>query len=196
MDIGLIIRNTIMQIVVFSIIPVIWWLIKERKSNSFFQYFGITKPHFTDKRVVYAILAYCFIWLVTHLPVFTQFTQPTSKTYLGLGAAALLPAFVASFFQQGLAEEFLFRGFINKRLKSKLGFQVGNIIHAFIFAGMHIVFSSDLTPLAGTITVATTFIGGYALGYLSEKSFDGSIIPNIVLHGLGNFLVCVIQAFS
>ncbi|MDR1688908.1 MAG: CPBP family intramembrane metalloprotease [Clostridiales bacterium] len=196
MDFGYVIRSAILQIVVFSIFPVIWWLIKGRKSDGFFRYFGLTKPHLTDNRAVYAILVYCVIWAVTHLPIFAKYTQPSASAYLGFGISALLPAFIASFFQQGFAEEILFRGFINKRLNSKLGFQFGNIIHALMFAGMHIVFSSDLTLLGGTIAVFTTFIGGYALAYLSERTFDGSIIPGIVLHGLGNFTVCAIQAFS
>jgi len=34
------------------------------------------------------------------------------------------------------------------------------------------------------------------LGYLDEKIFNGSIIPSIILHGLGNFLVNMSKAFS
>lgn len=42
----------------------------------------------------------------------------------------------------------------------------------------------------------TTAAGGFLLGYLAEKSFQGSILPGAFLHGLGNFIINLIQAFS
>lgn len=35
-----------------------------------------------------------------------------------------------------------------------------------------------------------------SIAYLNEKVFNGSIIPSIVLHGVGNFVDTMIVAFS
>lgn len=195
-DLGSVIKSVILQLVVFSLIPIIWWCFKGRKKESFLNYFGLTKPKSVGKKAFYCILIYCAIWGITHLPIFTQYTQTSSNAYLGLGMSAILPIILVSFMGQGLSEELLFRGFINKRLVNKMGFQIGNILQAIIFGAMHNLFSSNTSFPASIIIFSTTFIGGYCLGYLSEKCFKGSIIPAIFLHGLGNCIINIIQAFS
>lgn len=196
LNFGFITRSTAMQLVVFSIIPIIWWGIKGKKNEPFFKYFGFTKPNPQNKYFGLSILIYCLVWTITHLPAFTKYTQTSSNVYTGLGVSALLPILIVSFIQQGLAEELLFRGFINKRLINKFGFQFGNIMQSVIFGAMHIIFASNLNAIGTIVVFATTFIGGYILGYLSEKTFKGSIIPSILLHGLGNFIINIMQAFS
>lgn len=196
LDLGFIIRSVILQLVVFSLIPIIWWCFKGRKKETFLNYFGLTKPKSFNKKSFYVVLIYCVIWSITHLPIFTQYTQTSSNAYLGLGISAILPIILVSFIQQGLSEELLFRGFINKRLVNKMGFQIGTTLQAILFGAMHVIFSSNTNLGATIIIFGTTFIGGYCLGYLSEKSFKGSIIPAIILHGLGNCIINLIQAFS
>ena len=132
---------------------------------------------------------------VTHLPFFTQFTQPYASVYTGLGMPAMLPIMIISFIQTGFFEEFLFRGFISKRLVRQFG-DFGILLQAILFGSLHVLLAGNLTLLSGTIIFTTTTAGGFLLGYLAEKSFQGSILPGAFMHGLGNFIINLIQAFS
>ena len=64
------------------------------------------------------------------------------------------------------------------------------------FGTLHVLLASNVTWLSGMIIFTTTLLGGLLLGLLSEKTFQGSILPGVFLHGLGNMIINVIQAFS
>ena len=128
-------------------------------------------------------LQYCIIWIVTHLLIITQHTQPSANAYLGVGVSAIVLILTISLLQTGLLEEFLFRGFVNKRLVYVLGDKIGITLQAIIFGSLHLLLASNVT-------------GGFMLGYIAEKSFNGSVLPGVVLHGIGNLIINIIQAFS
>lgn len=113
-----------------------------------------------------------------------------------MGSAAILPILVISFIQTGFLEEFLFRGFLNKRLVSRFGVYRGVLLQGVIFGTLHVLLASNVTWLSGLIIFTTTLLGGLVLGLLSEKTFQGSILPGVFLHGLGNMIINLIQAFS
>lgn len=108
------------------------------------------------------------------------------------------PAFFISFLQQALAEEILFRGFIAKHLIHKPGRGKGNFLQAIIFGMMHVLFAvSDTREFPAYLLIAVlTAIGGWLLGYLDVKIYNGSIWPSIFLHGIGNFLMLMSVAFQ
>ena len=56
-----------------------------------------------------------------------------------------------------------------------------NFFYRLIFIGFSAIF------LAG--------IGGWILGYLTEKASGGSILPAFFVHGIGNFLLVMAEAF-
>lgn len=82
----------------------------------------------------------------------------------------------------------------------KLGTMKGVILQAVLFALMHNV----LYLLAGVpvgvfyhvLMFVFTGAGALLLAYLNEKIYNGSIIPSILLHGLGNFIASMIVAFN
>lgn len=187
-------RSTVLASVIFGLIPVGWWRIKGRKQAGFAAYFGLIRPK-KNKSAGRMIVVYWLVWGVTHLPFFTQFTQPSASVYTGLGMPAILPIVIISFIQTGFFEEFLFRGFISKRLVRQFG-DFGILLQAILFGSLHVLLAGNLTLLSGTIIFTTTTAGGFLLGYLAEKSFQGSILPGAFLHGLGNFIINLIQAFS
>lgn len=210
---GLILSSAITAItnfLVFAVIPFIWWLIFHRKKVNFFVWLGFTKPQLKSKWWVLAVfaVAYLFVYFFD----MTQFVSEESmnvvensdsisaNAFAGLGVAAILPAFIQNFLGNGVCEELLYRGFINKRLCSKLGTVPGIIIQAVLFGLMH----NGLYVLAG-IPVGMdyhvamfVYSGGAALllGFLDEKIYNGSIIPSIILHGLGNFVGTLAAAFG
>lgn len=199
MDYGFIIRSILIQLIVFCLIPFTYWLIRARKKSSFFQYIGMYAPQKATsvKRFVIFTIMYIVIYGIVHFTAISKITQPSASSFKGLGLVAVIPAFFVSFVQQAMAEEILFRGFIMKRIMSKTGLFAGNIIQAAFFGFIHVLFSiSDSKNLiAYVIIFISTAAGGWLLGYLSEKLFNGSIIPSILLHGFGNFIMVLSVAF-
>ena len=142
--------NAIIQVVLFSIIPFIWWLVTARKKENFFQWLGVKKPECESKKnliiTMAIIFAICYftgefaIWLRGDVAA-------ADSAYKGMGLAALPSVLVYSFIQTGLSEEILFRGFLLKRLTAKFGFTIANIIQALIFGAIHLTMVWDKLEL-------------------------------------------------
>ncbi len=204
------ITTTIVNLIVFSLLPIIWWFFRHRKEEGFFRWIGFFKPQLKSKwwvLLIFAILYYFFYNFD-----FTQFVSPETLEYIensasvsanvfaGIGVAAILPAFIENFIANGVAEEILYRGFLCKRLISKIGLAKGIILQAVLFGLMHNI----LYILAGLnvglwyhiLTFIFTGMGALLLGWLNEKIFNGSIIPSILLHGAGNFIASLLVAFA
>lgn len=198
-DYVLVIKGIMLQVIFFSVIPFLYWVLRKRKEKLFLPYVGLYKPRRTaaTKSVVIFIIIYLVIYAIVHFTPIALITQPSAGRYAGLGAAAIIPAFLVSFLQQALAEEILFRGFIGKRLIAKLGLFSGNICQAVIFGLMHVLLSvsDEKTFLAYFIIFVSISAGGWLLGFLDEKLCNGSIVPSILLHGFGNFIMVLSVAF-
>ena len=204
------ITTTIVNLIVFSLVPFIWWFFRHRKEESFFRWIGFFKPQLKSKwwvLLVFAIL-YDFFYNFD----FTQFVSSETLEYIessaavsanvfaGMGAAAILPAFIENFIANGVAEEILYRGFLCKRLISKAGLVKGIILQAVLFGLMHnllyILAGLDVGLWYHTLTFIFTGTGALLLGWLNEKIFNGSILPSILLHGTGNFIASMLVAVA
>mgnify|MGYP003417834362 FL=1 len=123
------ITTTIVNLIVFSLLPIIWWFFRHRKETGFFRWIGFFKPQLKSKwwvLLIFAILYYFFYNFD-----FTQLISPETLEYIensasvsanvfaGIGVAAILPAFIEDFIANGVAEEILYRGFLCKRLCTK-----------------------------------------------------------------------------
>ena len=141
------ITTAIVNLIVFSLIPFVWWLIRHRKETGFFQWLGFYRPRLKSKwwvLVIFAVLYYFFYNFD-----FTQLIDPATLEYVensdavsanafaGIGAAATLPALIENFIANGVAEEILYRGFLCKRLCGKLGTVAGIVLQAVLFGLMH-----------------------------------------------------------
>lgn len=200
MGYGFLVRSILLQVVVFCSVPFIYWFLKRRKEIPFLRYIGLLKAKRSGETITIAAFAvsYTVVYGITHfIPVISALTQPSASAYAGLGTAAIIPAILVGFIQQGLAEEVLFRGFVGKRLYSKIGFNCGNATQAIIFGLIHVLFSisSEKDIVSYFIIFASTALGGWMLGYLDEKLYSASIIPSILLHGFGNFIMVMTVAF-
>lgn len=204
------VTTAIVNLIVFSLLPVLWWFFRHRKEERFFQWIGLYKPRLKSKwwiLLVFAILYYFFYNFD-----FTQFVDSETLAYIesssavsanafaGIGATAILPALIENFIANGTAEEILYRGFLCKRLCKKTGIVTGIIVQAVLFGLMHnvlyIVAGLDVGLWYHTLTFLFTGTGALLLGWLNEKIFNGSIIPSIVLHGTGNFVASMLIAFA
>lgn len=191
--------NAIIQVVLFSIIPFIWWLVTARKKEKFFEWLGVKKPECESKKnlilTMAIILAICFlagefaIWLRGDVAA-------ADSAYKGMGLAALPSVLVYSFIQTGLSEEILFRGFLLKRLTAKFGFTIANIIQALIFGAIHLTMVwGQVGIIAGIVIVVYPMIPAVTFAYLNEKKAKGSILPSWIIHGTLNTVSSIFSLF-
>jgi membrane protease YdiL (CAAX protease family) len=192
--------TAVIQIGVMAIIPIIWWLCSARKSESFFTWIGLKKPHISEKKkflfaLFVAIIIAVLMSLITDA-ILPDNIELANSRFGGLGFSALLPAIIFAFLSTGLAEEILFRGFLGKRLCNKFGFAAGNTIQAVMFGLLHgaAMFGSFGVFIPLTVIVFTGALG-WLMGYINEKS-DGSIIPSWTIHGFSNLYAAIIIMFN
>ena len=203
------ISTSVINLIVFSLIPFLWWFFRHRKETGFFRWLGFIRPHLWSKwwvLIVFAVVYYFFYnFDFTRLvdPDTLAYTESSSavsaNAFAGLGAAAIVPALIENFIANGVAEEILYRGFLCKRLCGKLGTVVGILLQAVLFGLMHnilyIIAGLNVGLWYHTLTFLFTGMGALLLGWLNEKIFNGSILPSILLHGAGNFISTMLVAF-
>lgn len=166
-----------------------------------------TKLASNYKWIIVFIVACCFFYLFDinifmndkDLELLQSSEDVSSNIYTGLGLIAVIPTLLKTFIANGFCEEVLFRGFISKRLINKFGKIIGVVIQGVLFGLMH-----NIIYMLGGIEVSFGFhiilfiftgMGGLLLGLLDEKIYNGSIIPSILLHGLGNFISNLLVMF-
>ena len=204
------------NIVIFLLIPFVWWLIFHRKKQGFFKFIGLTRPRL--KKSIWVLLVFAVIYVIYYnIDITNLFVNlfgdeasiqaaidesgaAQGSAYYGIGFAALLPGLILNLIGNGLCEEALFRGFILKRFKGLLGIWPAIIIQGILFGLMH----NGLYLLAG-ISVGYVFhmgmflstgVAGILCGVLNEKVFEGeSIIPSVLLHGVTNYWGTIREAF-
>jgi membrane protease YdiL (CAAX protease family) len=197
--------GTILQILVFALIPFLVYLIKKKTTIGFLDYIGLKKS--TRKANYLAILA-CLLFAGPMLVLtFTSadfkeiMFDPHSMTgkfrQLGFGINSVSILILTAVFKTSFAEELFFRGFVAKRLISSIGYKKGNLLQAFIFGIIHAALFALTTSNAIFLLVIFLIpsIGAYVSVYLNEKLANGSIIPGWISHGLANLLAYSIVGF-
>ena len=192
--------NSIVQIILFTAIPFIWWFIFWRKKERFFKCLGFKKPNIENKR------RYVIIFVITVMvlsipglliiPYFIDVSLLATNQFYGQGGKALIPALIYAFLQTSLSEEIFFKGFLTKRFVNKFGFQIGNGLQSLLFGLMHgamLISSSGL--LGASLVTLFTCIAGWLMGWINEKESDGSIVSSWLLHGIVNYIASIYAMF-
>lgn len=190
--------STILQILVFTLLPFLVYVVVNKSTKGFLGYIGLKKS--VKKADSWAIL----VALLMALPILALtfinlefreiMTNPNSVTgkirQMGFGLETVAVILIAAVFKTAFAEEILFRGFIAKGLISLTNFQTGNILQAIIFGLIHtaIFLTISNNPLFLTIIFFFPAIGAYLMVYLNENVANGSIIPGWIAHGLTNII--------
>ncbi|MDR1793807.1 MAG: CPBP family intramembrane metalloprotease [Erysipelotrichaceae bacterium] len=189
------------NLVFFVGLPSLWWLLVARKKNpSYAKYFGLFKPKL--KMAFWVLIAFIALYLFDRffLEEFVEKLIPASFLASEEGAAVVAqptPAYevpailLTTVIGNGFCEEFLFRGFILKRLKTIMPTMLAIILTAVGFGLMHnILYLVAGVDVPWQFHLAAVFfgpaVGALFCGFLNEKIFNGSIIPSILLHGLNN----------
>ncbi|OPA80856.1 CAAX protease [Paenibacillus selenitireducens] len=193
--------SALLQVALFSIIPVMWWLMTARKQVTFFQWIGLKKILVNNKKrfvflfVLTSVLLSAMSYLI--IPLFADNSVMATSQFAGKGISVIISALIYAFVQTGLSEEIFFRGFLGKRLIGKFTFMIGNTIQAILFGLLHGILLFGAIGVAGAIAVTVlTGVIGWVMGYINEKQSGGSIVSSWILHGIANTLSSFVAMFS
>lgn len=195
--------NSCIQVILVSIVPLVWWYFKGKCELSFFEWIGLKKVLIDDDEK--SKYQFTFLGIILTFSIISIFVlklvsdNPNLATaqFKGRGLSTLFPVLVYSFIQTGLSEEIFFRGFLTKRLINKFDFNKGNAIQATLFGLMHGAMFITVTNLYITILIILlTGLIGWFLGMINEKLSNGSIISSWTLHGIANVISCLIAMFN
>jgi membrane protease YdiL (CAAX protease family) len=198
--------SSILQVLVFTLIPFIFFLFRKDKEVGFMQYIGLYQA--PTKAMSMALIISVLFLLAGLLMVFTDdgFKQVvisegsvTGKIRaMGLSVYSVLALLLMAWVKTSLSEEILFRGFIGKQLMKMMGFRLGNMVQAMVFGFVHLLLMWRILGASFT-TLMLVFIfsslAGWTIGYVKAKKGNGSIMPGWVAHGLGNTISYAIIAF-
>ena len=193
--------NALIQIALFALLPFVWWLIGARRKSSFLEWLGLKplKDAGSRKIWLWILLGSLFFLLLSFLLLYTTVKglKTATSNFSGLGFKALPAVLIYGLFQTSLSEELLFRGFLLKRLASRLPFVVANTIQAALFGLLHglMFIISEVSWLQTLVIILCT--GGIAayLGFVNEKKSGGSILASWIMHALANVVTGMLSAF-
>ena len=192
--------NALIQIVLFMLLPFIWWFVTARRKSSFLDWIGFKplKDTGNHKMWLWIFLGLLSFTIFSYLVLYTivKDLKTATSSFSGLGFQALPAVLIYSLFQTSLPEELLFRGFLLKRFSVCLPFVVANTIQAALFGLLHgLMFITEVSWLQTLVIILCT--GGIAayLGFVNEKKSDGSILSSWIMHALANVVVGSLSAF-
>lgn len=192
------ILGSIMEILLVSIVPFVWWFITARKQQTFAQWIGLKKIE-GGKKTFAGIVAVCIAFLLlgglTHYVI--RGVETVTSEFASLGVAAIPAIVIYAAFNTAFPEELFFRGFLLKRLANQFGFSVANFVQAFLFGLLHgVMFFSLVGAVKAILIIAFTGSTAWFMGYINEKSSNGSIIPSWIVHTASNLFSGMLAAFS
>lgn len=191
--------GSVMQILLFALIPFIWWFVTERKKQSFFNWIGL-------ERIPGAKKSKTFLWIAGVTAAFISSSvltlwllrnvETATSEFSGLGMKAIPAVLVYAIFNTSFPEELLFRGFILKRIAAKCSFSVANIVQSLLFGLIHgLMFFSLVGVMKALAIILFTGAVAWFIGYINEKKADGSILPGWIMHAIANVFSGICSAF-
>lgn len=104
--------SSMVQVILFTVIPFVWWLITARKKQKFTEWIGLKKMAGGIKTVVAIVItSVAFLLCGAYTLYALQDIETAASEFTGLGAAAIPAILVYAAFNTALSEEILFRGF-------------------------------------------------------------------------------------
>lgn len=197
---------TVFQVLVVVLIPFLFYVVKYKTIKGFFNYIGLKAT--TGKAVALSFIAMLAVLagtiglvLLDHdikEALTSQYAVAGKLKAMGLQPLSITLLLIIALFRTSLAEEIFMRGFIAKRLISRLGFQWGNLLQAVLFGLLHLIMMFMLSRL-NAFSLIYSFIvpgvAGYIIGYINEKEGKGSILPGWIAHGTANVISYYLLSF-
>ena len=187
--------SAVLQVIVLTAVPFLWYLAANRRAAGFFRWVGFHRAgRFPVKCVLgifagfLAVTALPYLWLYhTGSLTYSGFTVDAYRAY-GWSPLTIGTILVWAVVQTSLSEEIFFRGFLAKRLASVLGMRPGCAVQGLLFGLIHLpaVWGRGLLP---AVTVAGLTGGvGFALAWLSQAKAEGSILYGWMIHAAVNII--------
>ena len=190
--------SSILQIILFALVPFVWWFATARKQEKFSKWIGLKKIN-GDKKGFVAIITLSVAFLLSGALILYAIgnIETATSEFAGLGVKAIPAIVIYAAFNTAFPEELLFRGFLLKRMANKFGFNIANLIQALLFGLLHGAMFFSLVEIdeAISIIVLTGAIAWF-MGYINEKKFGGSIVPSWIIHTISNLFSGICAAFS
>ena len=190
--------NAVIQVLLFSVIPFVWWVCTARKKESFWSWIGFKNVKVANKRnfIVLFLVVCIACYVLGELALMMRGDlEAADSAYKGMGSKAIPSILMYAFGQTALSEEILFRGFILKRLQAKWGFKIATAIQAIIFGALHILMVwGQVGIAAGIVIVIYPMVIAVVLSWINEKKAGGSIYPSWIIHGVLNSVTGILQA--
>lgn len=191
--------NSILQIILFLLVPMVWWFITARKQQRFTQWIGLKKVETAkESKVLIWILgvSVAFVLLGAFILNLLEGVETATSEFEGMGIQAIPAIIVYALLNTALPEELLFRGFLLKRVATKYGFTFANMMQAVLFGLLHGIMFVSLTGIIQTILIIIfTGIIAWFMGFINEKKANGSIIPSWIIHSISNLFSGLCSAF-
>lgn len=192
--------NALIQIVLFMLLPFIWWFVTARRKSSFLDWIGfkLLKDTGNHKMWLWIFLGLLSFTIFSYLVLYTivKDLKTATSSFSGLGFQALPAVLIYSLFQTSLPEELLFRGFLLKRFSVCLSFGVANTIQAALFGLLHgLMFITEVSWLQTLLIILCTGVIAAYLGFVNEKKSGGSILASWIMHALANVVTGMLSAF-
>ena len=189
--------NSLLEIILFSLLPFLFWYFSARKQERFTDWIGLKKIKGAKKTALAIIIVTTFYLLISLILLNSLKNIENATTeFQGLRFAALPAIFIYAVFNTSFPEEILFRGFILKRLANKLGFTKANFIQGLLFGILHgVMFFPLVGNLKSILIILMTGFIALAMGYINEKLSGGSIIPSWIIHAISNLIAGLYAAF-
>lgn len=192
--------NALIQIVLFMLLPFIWWFVTARRKSSFLDWIGFKplKDTGNHKMWLWIFLGLLSFTIFSYLVLYTivKDLKTATSSFSGLGFQALPAVLIYSLFQTSLPEELLFRGFLLKRFSVRLPFGVANTIQAALFGLLHgLMIITEVSWLQTLLIILCTGVIAAYLGFVNEKKSGGSILASCIMHALANVVTGMLSAF-
>lgn len=191
------VMSSVLQIILFMIVPFIWWLVTARKKQKFMEWIGLKKIEGGTKTLMATLLvavAFLFAGVLTLYAIGN--VKTATSEFAGLGGVAIPAIIIYAAFNTAFPEELLIRGFLLKRLENKLGFNIANAIQALLFGLLHgAMYFSLVGVIKAILIIAFTGVIAWFMGYINEKYSNGSIIPSWIIHTISNLFSGICSAF-
>ena len=197
--------STLLQLLVFSLLPAVVYVLQRRTVKGFWQYVGLYRsPAHANGWALLASLLFASSTLAVAIAspaLKALMLDPHSVTgqlrRSGVGPASVAVLLLTALGKTALAEEIFFRGFVAKRLMATWGFTAGNVAQAVLFGALHIGLFWSLTtnPLVLGVVFGGATTGAALAGYLNERLAGGSILPGWISHGLANVVSYTVVGF-
>lgn len=193
--------DALVQFLLFSLIPFIYWVIALRRKEGFLQWIGLKRPKFHNKTKVLLFSALSFALLLISGLFLVLMVEDRSvlanAKFSSMGIKAVFSIFCYSVIQTALSEEILFRGFLLKFFSRVWGIPMGNFIQSILFGLLHgMILFPILNPLFIILVILFSALAGWIMGYINEHLGNGSIVPSWIIHSLMNICSSLLIAFN